>query len=394
MHQSALRAPRGVVLVSALLSLTAWSGVHANVAEDVRALLAAGPRVAGNEASERARGYMESQLRASGYETRRDTFEYVKDVDLGSGVRVGTRDLGGRALRDSVAGTVTAPVTRVPGVGRPQDFEGLNVRGRIVVVRRGELPFQDKVRNAEAAGAAGVIVVNNASGEVMGSLGSASRVPVVGVRADADATLRDGTSVTVSVRTQRQTVQGVNIVAFKTGTTRPEVLFGAHVDSVAGAPGANDNASGTAAVLEMARRAANTPLAARSFFVLFDAEEDGLRGSRAFVERNPEVTRGLKAMLNFDMVGVNVMPLSVGGQDQLKSVALQAVPSLRSMPNGGGSDHAPFDAAGVPALFFHRGIDANYHTPQDTVVDVELIVEAVVAGLKVAEAAVAAVPSR
>ncbi len=332
---------------------------------------------------------MEAQLRASGYVTRRDTFEYTRDADLGSSATVGGRELPGKALRDAVSGTVRAAVIRVPGVGRAEDYRGLSARGKVVVVRRGEIPFQEKVRAAEAAGAVAVIVVNNAAGDVAGSLGTPSKVPALTVRTDADAALRDGASVTVSVRNERRTIQGVNVVAFKAGTVKPTVLFGAHVDSVPGAPGANDNASGTAAVLEMARRAANTPLGARSFFVLFDGEEDGLRGSRAFVEKYGDVARGLRAMLNFDMVGVNVMPLSVGGEDELEALALRAAPSLKTMPNGGGSDHASFAAVGTPALFFHRGIDANYHQPGDTVVDFALVNEAVEAGLKVGEAVVA-----
>lgn len=176
------------------------------------------------------------------------------------------------------------------------------------------------------------------------------------------------------------------MVAFKWGVTRPEIVFGSRLDSVFRSPGANDNLSGTAAVVELARRAVHTPLAQRSFFALFDGEEDGLRGSRTFVQENPALVQGLKTMFNFDMVGVNAAPLRVTGERQLVDTPRQAAQIAGSSPDQG-SDQVPFAQAGIPTLFFHRGLDANYHQPTDALANPELIRATVGATLKTAGAA-------
>jgi aminopeptidase YwaD len=391
MRQFKLRAVLGALVLS---STVLGSSALANIESDLPAVLKFGPRVAGSEANANARAYLEGQFRALGYETRRETFAYPRFDDLGSDVQVGERTLAGRALQDSAGGEVSAPVALVPGVGTPEDFGKVDVRGKVAVVRRGQIPFVQKAKNAIAAGAAGLIVVNSEAGELRGTLGERVNLPVLGVTPAVGAALRDGQPVTLRVRVREGDVRGVNVVAFKAGVSKPELLFGGHLDSVPGAPGANDNLSGTLTVLELARRAANTPLAARSFFVLFDGEEDGLRGSRAFVKDNAALVGNLKAMFNFDMVGVNVTPLAVGGDDRLVALARQATPTLGSFQAGGSSDHASFAQAGVPALFFHRGLDANYHQPGDTVADPALIRETVDAALRAADPVLSAAPVR
>ncbi|GMA17445.1 M28 family peptidase [Deinococcus metallilatus] len=274
----------------------------------------------------------------------------------------------------------------VPGVGTAEDFQKVDARGKVAVVNRGQIPFGQKARNALTAGAAGLIVVNNEAGDLHGTLGERTVLPVLAVTPAVGAALREGQPVTLRVRVHEGEVRGVNVVAFKSGVTQPDWLFGGHLDSVTGAPGANDNLSGSVAVLELARRAVNTPIAARSSFVLFDGEEDGLRGSRVFVKDHPGVVQHLKAMFNFDMVGVNVMPLAVGGDSELVKAARQAVPTLGTFRAGGDSDHAPFSQAGVPVLFFHRGLDEHYHQPGDTLADPALIRGAVDTALKAVDA--------
>lgn len=374
--------------------LVAGPGALASIESDLSTVLKFGPRVTGSAANEQARVYLEGELRALGYTTRRESFSYPRFDDLGSDVRVGERRLPGLALQGSPGGEVSAPAVRVPGVGTPADFGRVNVRGRVAVVARGQIPFAQKAQNARAAGAAGLIVVNNEPGDLRGTLGDPAGLPVLGVTPEVGAALRDGQPVTLGVRVREGEVRGVNVVAFKSGVTRPELLFGGHMDSVAGAPGANDNLSGTLGVLELARRAVNTPLAARSFFVLFDGEEDGLRGSRAFVKDNARLMEGLRAMLNLDMVGVDADPLAVGGDAGLLGLARRVAPTLGSLgTGGGGSDHASFAQAGVPVLFFHRGLDANYHQPGDTVADPRLIRETVDVALGVADAVLSAAPA-
>ena len=380
--------------VRALLgALMLASSALADIEDDLGTVLKFGPRVAGSGANEKARAYFEAEFQALGYTTRRDTFTYPRFDDLGSDVRLGSRILGGRALEGSTGGAVTARAVRVPGVGTPENFQTVNVRGQVAVVQRGQISFLEKAKNALAAGAAGLIVVNNEAKELQGRLGERLTLPVLAVTSTVGTSLQDGQQITLNVRVREGEVRGVNVVAFKSGVTRPEILFGGHLDSVFRSPGANDNLSGTAAVVELARRTVNTPLAQRSFFVLFDGEEDGLRGSRAFVKENPVLVQGLKTMFNFDMVGVNATPLHVTGERRLVDAARQAAQLAGSSPDRGSSDQVPFVQAGIPTLFFHRGLDANYHQPTDTLADPELIRATVDAALKTADAVLKLVPA-
>jgi len=358
------------------------------ISADVTALLANGPRVAGSTSLQKAGEYLAAQYGASGYQTRVESFEYSKFFDEGSELRIGNRVFEGSALDGSSGGEFSAALIAVAGVGTLEEFRAANVTGRIAVVRRGTLRFAEKAQNAVQAGARGLIIVNNASGNLRGAtLATEVAIPVLGVSSADGAALLDGSvrQVALSVKAGRRTVQGRNLIAALPGVTAPKLIIGGHMDSVQGAPGANDNASGTATVLEMARRSAGTSLAQSAWFVAFDGEEDGLRGSRAFVKTHASLVGSLKAMLNFDMVGVSVMPLSLGGTPALLERAEKVLLDLRRLNDGSsGSDHASFLEAGAPALFFYRGMDPNYHQPGDTVVEPDALEQTVMAGLNVA----------
>jgi aminopeptidase YwaD len=152
------------------------------------------------------------------------------------------------------------------------------------------------------------------------------------------------------------------------------VIFTAHLDSVPAGPGANDNGSGSAVVLELAyelaqRTPAERPLSAR--FVWFGAEELGLDGSQYYVQHLSDADRqSLRADVNLDMVGVGDA-WRFGGSDDLVQLALGAANDLgqRALPLrgalAGASDHASFLDAGIPAVFLYRVEDPNYHTAGD-----------------------------
>ena len=99
--------------------------------------------------------------------------------------------------------------------------------------------------------------------------------------------------------------QTANVIATLKGTVNPELVYvvSSHYDSVAGGPGADDDTSGTAALLEAARILANTPQPATIVFASFTGEEAGLLGSREYVRRAVESKVKLVGALNNDMVG-------------------------------------------------------------------------------------------
>lgn len=364
---------------------------------DVQALVALGPRVAGTPVMDQASTYLLEEYRKAGYVAQVQTFTYSKFQDLGSTLTVGDMTIPGRALNGSLAAKLKAPLVVVPNVGRSADFASVNVRGAIAIVRRGEIPFLQKAQNAATAGAVGLIIVNTESGNFSGTLGGATPIPVLALsgeqgkallvseagRASVHRRPSEPLEVSLNVNTRQGLITGRNIVAHLEGVTRPSVLLGGHYDSVVGSPGANDNASGTAVVLQIARNLSATPLARQAWFVAFDGEEDGLHGSKAFVKAaQPQFLSGLKAMLNFDMVGVNKQ-LRVGGSSSLTALALAADPKISTFQTDGGSDHAPFAAAGVPVLFFYRGQEPNYHSPNDKQVDSRLLDETIRVGQEV-----------
>jgi hypothetical protein len=141
--------------------------------------------------------------------------------------------------------------------------------------------------------------------------------------------------------------------------------------------GADDNASGTAAVLELAAelRAAG-PLPRSVLFVLFTGEEEGLIGSDYFVKHPPVPIDRVVAMLNMDMVGrLKNDNLLVGGAATAKGfdpmvAAAVAGTGLRTttFERGGlgPSDHMSFALQHVPVLFLFTGLHADYHRPTDT----------------------------
>jgi Zn-dependent M28 family amino/carboxypeptidase len=189
-----------------------------------------------------------------------------------------------------------------------------------------------------------------------------------------------------------QEVAGHNVGAFIRGSDpdlyREFVVVGAHYDHLGTSPrfaldpdllasvhpGADDNASGTAAVLELARRLAANPPARSVLLIHFDAEEWGLVGSRAFVQRPPIPFSVVVFMLNLDMVGrLYGRDLLIDGtvgdapsRDLADSVAhALGVPASRSNVSAGRSDHVVFGSIGVPALSLTTGFHADYHRVTD-----------------------------
>jgi aminopeptidase YwaD len=359
---------------------------------DVQALTNMGARVTGTPVMEKASNYISEQYRKAGYKTRIQTFTYSKFTDLGSNVVVDGSTIEAQALRGSVSGKLDTRLVAVPNFGRANDFTGVDVKDAIVIVKRGEIRFGEKARNAANAGAVGLIIVNNKPGNLAGgALTEASKIPVLGISGDEGNSLinraqKNRININLNANGKNQMVTGRNVIAHLDGVTQPQVIIGGHYDSVAGAPGANDNASGTAVVLDIARNLANKPLAGQAWFVAFDGEEDGLHGSRAFVNAAaPQFLTGLKAMMNFDMVGVNNQ-LQIGGTSSLTGLAKVVEPNVELFSGSavnGGSDHASFAAKGVPILFFYRGYEPNYHTPNDKTVDPKLLDETTQTGLDI-----------
>ena len=160
------------------------------------------------------------------------------------------------------------------------------------------------------------------------------------------------------------------------GSRRPDTL-GVH-------PGADDNASGDAVVLELARHFKKARPARSIIFAFFGAEEQGLVGSKQFLDwmkhddsrriNLPQDIKGIVAMVNLDMVGrMRDKAMSVSGtgtsssfKAMVEDVAEQNGLHVTCIPDGyGPSDHASFVAVDIPVLFLTTGGHMEYHTPAD-----------------------------
>jgi aminopeptidase YwaD len=142
--------------------------------------------------------------------------------------------------------------------------------------------------------------------------------------------------------------------------------------------GADDNASGVAALIELASAFSleRFQTNAAYLFVAFGAEEMGLVGSKYFVENAPVPANQITAMINLDMIGrlKDEAVLTIGGtgtakemDDILSRFETKRFFTLNRQPDGyGPSDHAAFYAASIPVLFLTTGPHDDYHTPRDT----------------------------
>ena len=364
------------------LLLTSVLAVRTDANTDVQALVGFGARVSGSQNLELAAQYLQSEYRKIGASANVQTFSFERLRDLGSSITVNDKRLEADTLYSAGFTDVEAPAVRIPNFGSRADYNKLDLKSRIAIVKRGGITFLEKARAAQQAGAIAVVIVNSVPGRLSANLLGEFSIPVLAISGADGTPLLEQKNLRLRLRSnvQNAVVAGKNVVA-KFSNQAPKLILGAHFDSVPGSPGANDNASGTAAILEIARRLPPS-VAQQIWFVSFDAEEDGLVGSAAFVQQLPNSTlSSLKAMLNFDMVAVN-NNLSVGGSSELVSLIRGINPSIGQFTDFAGSDHASFYAAGVPSVFFWRGFEPNYHQPSDSSVDPKLLEETVQIGLE------------
>ena len=316
----------------------------------------------------------------------------------------------------------------------PMDEQGesLWARGRSPWSARAS--FNRKVRDAAERGAAGVLIVNTPGAndprveQMTGfqSGGETAEVPVFMVSTDVarqivatapgDASLEDlvrranqgrvieplDVEIELSCTIDRNPLKAENVAGLLPGKGRLAeelVVIGAHLDHLGMGdfgsrdsenrgkllhPGADDNASGSAALLMLAERLQRDytehlteGVSARSvLIVLFSGEESGLNGSKHYVDEPIRPLEAHALMMNFDMIGrIENARLNVSGTDTGVGMADWAQPFFDASPlevvdslgARGGSDHLPFLGKDIPVLF---GIIADfhddYHTPRDT----------------------------
>jgi Peptidase family M28/PDZ domain/PA domain len=287
--------------------------------------------------------------------------------------------------------------------------------------------FAAKAVNAKMHGAAGVLLVNDAAThptdqdqfEKFGATAGPDNAGILFVQVAGDDAARwlraagknakdlifmidhnlkpqsfafpDAVKIRLDVDIERKLATVHNVAAYLEGETDEYVILGAHYDhlglgdqySLAPAEigsvhhGADDNASGTAGVIELARYFAKQPKQRRGvLFLAFAGEELGLLGSSWYVNHPDLSLAKAVAMINMDMIGrmrdSKIYLSGAGTGTTLQKTVSEAgkrdgiTLDLSEKAGYGASDHTSFTSKQVPVLFFFSGLHADYHKPSDT----------------------------
>jgi Zn-dependent M28 family amino/carboxypeptidase len=322
-----------------------------------------GNRSAGTGGDRASVDYVVERLRGAGWNVRTQDVSFPFYRERSAELMVAGRELRrGEDFRPIVysgSGRVAGRAVSVGNGCARSDFSGLE-NGEIALAVRGDCFFRVKARNAEQAGAGALLVADNEGGEVPAATlgGPGARIPAVIVSADARLAAGDRIELAVDATSERRRTQ--NVIAETGGGSGDRIVMaGAHLDSVANGPGLNDNGSGVAALLEAAEEIGPQPPGARIRLAFWGAEELGLLGSRRYVRSlDDSERRRIAAYLNFDMVGSpNGRPAvySDGNRELAQLLRRAAGRRLPGASTGGASDHAPFQAAGIPVSGLYTG---------------------------------------
>jgi len=245
-------------------------------------------------------------------------------------------------------------------------------------------------------GAAAVIFINSDTSQADPKAEWKNRVtptsiPVLFAKEKAARVLRDSivTNCTAGVEINKIEKTGHNVIGFINNKANSTVVIGAHYDHLGyggegslyrGAPaihhGADDNASGTAALLELANYFSHSTLRGHNYlFIAFSGEEKGLLGSNYFVKHPTIDLKSVSYMINMDMVGrlkteektliLNGTGTSPRWKSLVDSIAIDGIHIKQTESGVGPSDHTSFYLQDIPVLHFFSGTHSDYHKPSD-----------------------------
>lgn len=311
-------------------------------------------------------------------------------------------------------GVVTGYVTKLKyGITDPKlntdDYKGkVNLSKRLFVLETGtpdgndphgkfgEWDLRKKIDLAIKKGAAAILFINSDTTSDDPSHDwknhtAPSTIPVLFVKGHAASVLKDSiiTNCTAGAEIIKIEKQGHNVIGFIDNKAEKTVVVGAHYDHLGygdegslyrGAPaihnGADDNASGTAALIELGKFVKGKKLKKSNYlFIAFSGEEKGLLGSNYFVKHPTIDLKKLSYMLNMDMLGrlkpdeKTLIINGTGTSEIWKSVIDSSkTPNLKIKETDSGigpSDHTSFYLQDIPVLHFFSGTHSDYHKPSD-----------------------------
>ena len=347
-----------------------------------------GTRASGTPGFDQSADYAEKIFRDAGYNVTRQSFVFQSFIEFpGTSLKqispTPTGTITTTIMSYSGSGSVTGTVSVLPTVTgcNTADFAGFTT-GNIALVSRGSCSFATKATNAQAAGASAAVIYNNAPGPLNGTLGAGFTLnfAVTAVEQTVGQQLAaiPGLVLSVNASTRRGSATTSNIIAeTPEGNPNNVVMVGAHLDSVDKGSGINDNGSGSAAILEVARQMAKVKPTNKVRFALWGAEESGLIGSTRYVTGLPQAEKDKIALyLNFDMIGSPNHVFFIYDGDNSDGIGSGPGPEgsfgiekvfesfygkrgvyFKGTDFDGRSDYGPFIAAGIPAGGFFTGAE-------------------------------------
>jgi Zn-dependent M28 family amino/carboxypeptidase len=386
-----------------------------------------GNRALGTAGYDASVDFVATTLRDRGFDVQTPEFKVRLPFADEPVLTVGGTKIAAKAL-DFTIGTppegvsgplVVARAEDTPGC-EAADYDGLPVKGAIVLVDRGHCPFGNKQAAAAQRGAVALIIANNQDAEEFGgTLGENTdvKIPVVSITKTSGERLRAApgdTTLKLHAGVREERTRNV-IAQTATGDTSNVVMIGAHLDSVPDGPGINDNGSGVAAVLETALQMGPSPQVNYAVrFGFWGGEEEGLLGSYNYVASlHEDALRDLALYLNFDMLGSpnpgyftydgdqsappddNGVPRVPEGSAGIERTLAAYLKGAGKTPQDTGfdgrSDYDGFTLAGIPAGGLFSGaeekmtkeqadlwgghadqpFDPNYHKASDTLEHVD-----------------------
>jgi len=368
-----------------------------------------GPRIFGTAAEKKTTKYVLSKFEEYGVNTNIETFKVSSFVPKETKLEI-TKPIQRKincvplmysevTPPDGIVGQLACANVETDAKLKPKD-----IANKIVLVRAPPdhlLTYRETAEKVAKQGAAGIILFSREGSATSFSLNpnEASMVPSISISSEEGQNLlmqlAAGHEVIVKlqVTAAKAKVESCNIIGSINGATLPheKIVLSAHQDSVINSPGANDDASGVAAVLELARIMAEKKPKRTLAFMIFGAEEPYpyYLGSWSYVQKHKDELTNIIGVLNFDMVGVGA---KIDNRPCLKTTAICQGKKLKTiewfegyiLQTGrelgyefhllevlGYSDQVPFLFNDVPAVQFRWMDDPWYHSSDDKLINVD-----------------------
>ncbi len=390
-----------------------------------------GNRAAGTSGYEASAKYVEKTLKKAGYTTERQYFPFFFEMVHETSLTEVSPDAGPventpmsysqPTPEGGVTGELAAPAVSPLGCDAAA-YGGADMNGKIAVVSRGTCAFGEKAAAAHAVGAEAVIVYNNVAGPLNGTLGGVNpdSAPATGVTQEVGQALlaemaNEPVTMSFVLDKTMEERETFNVLAeTKAGRDDNVVMVGAHLDGAPEGAGINDNASGSAGILETAVQLGKAKKLNNTVrFAWWGAEELGLIGSDYYVQdlvdNNKAELENIATYLNFDMIASPNHIIGVYDADESTYEAPVAVPKGSAETEdvftdyfdginqpwvdtefSGRSDYSAFIDNGVPASGLFTGADGtktaeevemfggtegvtydpNYHTAKDDITNI------------------------